>query len=77
MDAGMGMMGGALGFWLRSSGRLLASGAGGLTILSLAAYGAFLRGWWIPLVPPAMAWLASAALITAYMLNQEKKSGRY
>lgn len=68
-----GVMGGVLGLWVRSPSRLFLSGVSGLLILSLGAYFAFLSGWWIPSVPPAMAWLGSAALVTAYMLSLEKK----
>jgi adenylate cyclase len=68
-----GMMGGALGLWVRSPWRFFLLGGGGLFVLSGAVYFSFLIGWWIPLVPPAVAWLVSAALVTAYMSNQEKK----
>jgi adenylate cyclase len=68
-----GIMGGALGLWVRSPSRLLLSGVTGLVILGLSVYFAFLSGWWIPSVPPAMAWLGAAALVTAYMLSLEKK----
>jgi adenylate cyclase len=67
------MMGGALGLWVRSPwGFSFLSGAG-LFVLSGAVYFSSLGGWWIPLAPPALAWLVSAALITAYISNQEKK----
>ena len=68
-----GIMGGALGFWVRSPWRFSLLGGGGLFVLSFAAYFSFLSGWWIPLVPPVVAWLVAAALVTAYMSNQEKK----
>ena len=68
-----GIMGGALGFWVRSPWRFSLLGGCGLFVLSFAAYFSFLSGWWIPLVPPAVAWLVAAALVTAYMSNQEKK----
>ncbi|HEY7553569.1 MAG TPA: adenylate/guanylate cyclase domain-containing protein [Candidatus Binatia bacterium] len=68
-----GMMGGALGLWVRSPWRFSLLGGSGLFVLSCAVYFSFLIGWWIPLVPPAVAWLVSAALVTAYMSNQEKK----
>lgn len=45
---------------------------GGLLVLAFAAYFAFLRGWWIPLVPPAIAWFISVAIITAYISNKER-----
>jgi len=67
------MMGGLIGVWVRSPWRFSLLAVGGLLLLGLAAYLAFLRGWWIPLVPPAMAWLSSATIVTAYMSNQEKQ----
>jgi adenylate cyclase len=67
------MLGGAVGIGVRSPWRFSLSAAGGLLLLGLADYFAFVTGWWIPLVPPAMAWLGSAALVTAYMSNQEKQ----
>jgi adenylate cyclase len=68
-----GIMGGALGLAVRSPWRFLMLGGSGLLILTFGAYFAFLSDWWIPSVPPAFAWLGSAALVTTYMLNQEKK----
>jgi adenylate cyclase len=66
------VLGGLLGLWVRSPWRFLLLAASGLLTLSLVVYCAFLRGWWIPLVPPAMTWLISATILTAYMSNQEK-----
>ncbi|MBI3796169.1 MAG: adenylate/guanylate cyclase domain-containing protein [Deltaproteobacteria bacterium] len=66
------MLGGISGLWVRSPWRFLLLAASGLLILSLVVYWAFLHGWWIPLVPPAIAWLLSATILTAYMSNQEK-----
>jgi adenylate cyclase len=67
------VMGGAIGLWVRSPWRFSLSAASGLLLLGLADYLAFANGWWMPLVPPAMAWLLSAAVVTAYMSNQEKR----
>jgi adenylate cyclase len=66
------VLGGVLGVAVRSPWRFALSAASGLLLLGLADYLAFVTGWWIPLVPPAMAWLGSAAIVTAYMSNQEK-----
>jgi adenylate cyclase len=66
------LMGGAMGVIVRSPWRFSLLALSGLLILALAAYLAFFRGWWIPLVPPAAAWFVSAAFITAYMSNKEK-----
>lgn len=46
--------------------------ASGLLTLGAAVYVSFLGGWWIPLVSPALAWLLSATLVTAYTASQEK-----
>ena len=67
------LMGGAIGLWVRSPWRFVLSAASGLLLLALTDYVAFVIGWWIPLVPPAMAWVISAAVVTAYMSNQEKR----
>ncbi len=66
------VLGSILGLRVRSPWRFLLLAVSGLLILSLVVYCAFLRGWWIPLVPPAMTWLISATILTAYMSNQEK-----
>jgi adenylate cyclase len=66
------LMGGAMGVGVRSSWRFSLFAIGGLLVLALVAYFAFLHGWWIPLVPPAMAWFISVAVITAYMSNRER-----
>jgi Predicted transmembrane sensor domain len=46
--------------------------AGGLLILCAFVYGSFIAGWWIPLIAPALAWLFSNTLTTAYVVKQEK-----
>ena len=66
------LAGGSVSVRVRSARRFLLLASAGLLILGLAAYGMFSRGWWIPQVPPAMGWLISAAIVTAYMLNLEK-----
>ena len=66
------LMGGTMGVGVRSPWRFSLFAIGGLLVLAFAAYVAFLGGWWIPLVPPAMAWFISAAVITAYMSNRER-----
>jgi adenylate cyclase len=67
------IIGGAMGLWVRSPWRFAMMGSGELLILLLAAYFAFLSRLWVPLVPPAMSWLISAAVVTAYMSNREKR----
>ena len=40
--------------------------------LIVGSYVVFLQGWWIPVVPPALAFLTSAGLITSYVAYQER-----
>ncbi len=67
------MLGGTLGVLIRSAWRFALAAAGGLLLLTVAAHGLFVLGWWIPLVPPALGWTASAGLVTAYISSQEKR----
>lgn len=50
-------------------------------VLAALAFGAFLIGWWIPIVPPMLALVGSASGITAYLAygaNQIRQTfGRY
>jgi adenylate cyclase len=66
------LMGGAMGVGVRSPWRFSLFAIGGLLVLAFVVYFAFLRDWWIPLVPPAIAWFISVAVITAYMSNRER-----
>lgn len=47
--------------------------AGGVLGVSLIAYAAFTYGWWIPVVPPALAWMLSLGLATAYVYKRERE----
>ena len=67
------VMGGVIGLWVRGPWRLALWIAGGLLALHFVTYSAFEGGWWIPVVPPALAWSISAVVVTAYMTNQEKR----
>jgi len=67
------VMGSATGLLMGSLGRFFVVGSSGILILFSGAYFAFLKDWWIPLVPPAAAWVSSAAFVTAYMSNLEKR----
>jgi adenylate cyclase len=66
-------LGGVIGFRTRSARRFSMLTAGGLMILFFVAYAAFLSGWWIPLVPPALSFFNSAVVVTAYLTGREKK----
>jgi CHASE2 domain-containing sensor protein/class 3 adenylate cyclase len=67
-----GLFGGALGLLGRSLSRFFLLGIASFFLLILVTFGAFRMGWWIPLVPPALAWAASDAAVTAYISYREK-----
>ena len=68
-----GLAGSLTGFFIRSPWRFSLVICSGLVFLWMLSYAAFLNQWWVPLVPPALAWLSSAGLSTAYVSNREKK----
>jgi adenylate cyclase len=41
--------------------------------LTVICYLAFLRGWWIPMIPPLLALVGSGIAITGYIANQERQ----
>jgi len=67
------LTGGAVSVRIRSAWLFILMAFIGLMVLCLVGYVLFLRGWWIPLIPPALTYLVSAAIVTAYMLNLEKR----
>ncbi len=70
-------LGGVKFFSLRKSGSLIIAGF----VLLGSTYAAFLSGWWLPVFPPLMALVGSAAAITAYLAHNaseiRKIFGRY
>ena len=67
------VLGGMMGLWLRSPWRFALLAVCGLLLLGLSTYAAFVFGWFLPLVPPAMAWVIAASGVTAYLSNREKE----
>ena len=66
------LAGGTMGVLVRSPWRFLFLVLGCLFMLAFVVYFAFLRSWWIPLAPPAIAWFIAAAVISAYLSNKER-----
>jgi adenylate cyclase len=66
------LMGGAIGYGVRSPWRFALLGV--VCLLALAGIGAmaFSGGLWIPLVGPAVAYVPAAALVTSYVSYREK-----
>lgn len=67
------LLGGLVGCFVRSAWRFALVASGGLVLLTLIVQGLFVAGWWVPLVPPALGWAATSALVLAYVSNQEKR----
>ncbi|MGA7934777.1 MAG: adenylate/guanylate cyclase domain-containing protein [Kovacikia sp.] len=66
-------VGALLGWWLRTlrwaiAGMIAVEGS-----LLVGCYLAFLGGWWIPTVPPALALATAAIVLTGYIANQERE----
>ena len=68
-----GVLGAGLGAWTRSPWRLALGSVGGLCVLGIMVVVAFDQGWWIPLVPPSLAWVLSGSVVTILVLSRERK----
>ena len=66
------VLGTASGLWIRSPWRLALLAGIGVLVLGLAGYGALLYGWWIPVVPPVLAWGLSEPCVLLYVSYQER-----
>lgn len=67
------LLGATLAFATRAAWRFAAAVAVGVVLLIGGVHAAFLFGWWIPAVPPALGWVASAGLVNAYVSGREKR----
>jgi adenylate cyclase len=68
------LLGGVAVYRVRSASRFALIAATGLSILFLTAYLSLLSNHWLPSIPPALAFLATASMVTAYLTGQEKKT---
>jgi adenylate cyclase len=66
------LLGGLVALFVRSTLRFSLVGSVSLLILFLISYFAFLKSWWIPIIPPAIGWIISAAIITVYLSSRER-----
>ncbi|HEY7520742.1 MAG TPA: adenylate/guanylate cyclase domain-containing protein [Methylomirabilota bacterium] len=65
------LAGGLLALAIRSPWWFAVGTGAGLVGIAAVDFAVFLAGWWIPLVPPAAAWVGSAAVVVAYMSYRE------
>jgi hypothetical protein len=68
------MIGGAAGFVAGPLWGFVLLGVDTALGLGLTVYLAFGQGWWIPIVPPALAWLIAAPLFHLYHARSEKSA---
>ncbi|MEP6600692.1 MAG: adenylate/guanylate cyclase domain-containing protein [Nitrospirota bacterium] len=66
------LLGGMIAFASRSVSRFVVLTSTGLVVIIGVSYLALMKGLWLPSVPPALGWLVSAALLTAFLSSQEK-----
>ena len=66
------VLGTASGLCIRSPWRLALLAGIGVLGLGLAGYGALLYDWWIPVVPPVLAWGLSGPCVLLYVSSQER-----
>jgi adenylate cyclase len=65
------VLGAALGLRRGSLWRFGAITAAGILVVGASGLASLLGGWWIPVAPPLLAWLLSAATVTAYVSRRE------
>jgi adenylate cyclase len=68
-----GFLGGIIGIKAHSAWRFSVLGFAGILLIGLSAYSAFLYRWWIPLAPPALAFVLTGGFVTAYLASLERK----
>jgi adenylate cyclase len=68
-----GLLGGFIGRVSYSVGRFSVMTSSALVLLVGSVAALFTVGWWIPLIPSALAFVGSAALLTAATVNIEKR----
>jgi len=66
------LIGGAIGYRVRSPWRFGPESAACLFALAGIAWLAFSQGWWIPLAAPAVAYAPAALLVTSYVSFHER-----
>lgn len=67
------LIGALLGLLVRSPPKFIGVGLACALALPLTVYVLFLGRIWAPLVPPALAWSISGAMVTAYISNRERR----
>jgi adenylate cyclase len=66
-------LGGVIGYCVSSPWRLGLTGAISLIGLAIAVWQAFVAGWWLPLIVPALGFVPATALVVYYVSFQERR----
>jgi adenylate cyclase len=66
----------AVGFLATSPLKFVLLVGVGVAGLGFADFGAFAAGWWLPLVPPAGAWVAGATVVATYVSYRQSAERR-
>jgi adenylate cyclase len=71
-----GTLAATLGSFARSGLRFTLLAVSGLAVMFTVAFVAFMQGWWIPVAPTGLVWLAASGVVTAYLSTHEKTEKR-
>ena len=71
-----GTLAAILGRFTRSGLRFTLVAATGLAAMLANTFAAFIHGWWMPVGPAGLAWLAAFGVVTAYLSTQDKAEKR-
>lgn len=64
--------GSLLGYKVRTPAPFVIAALGTAAVWGAIVFFAFLRGWWLPFLPPAMTWTLAAFVVTAYISHRER-----
>ncbi|MGA1791691.1 MAG: CHASE2 domain-containing protein [bacterium] len=67
-----GLLGGILSLWRPTLHRSILMMLSGLIFMVSITFFLFVSGWWIPVVPPILAWFTSGALSNTFLSHREK-----
>ncbi|MGD9973802.1 MAG: CHASE2 domain-containing protein [Desulfatirhabdiaceae bacterium] len=67
------LAGGLIGARSESAKMLLTIAISGLLCIGFTAHISFVQSWWIPVVPPALAWALSAIIAPTFILGMVKR----
>jgi adenylate cyclase len=72
-----GMLAAIMCLIARTIMRLSLFSVAGLSLLAGTTLLAFFNNWWLPILPPAFAWVLSAGLVNAFLSGHEKQEKKF